>query len=199
MLPTYNAGQIMSSRTTSRYGIPLITLHWLMLMLIVAVYACIELREFYPKGNTTREALKTWHYLLGLTVFALVWLRLLARFAGRIPPIVPTPAQWQLRVAHVVEFAIYAFVIVMPVLGWLSVSAQGKTISLFGLELPRLIGENKGLANQLEDLHGLIGNVGYALIGIHALAALIHHYVQRDNTLRRMLPSRQRMGTRDEI
>lgn len=181
----------MSSRTTSRYGIPLITLHWLMLVLIVAVYACIELREFYPKGSTIREALKTWHYLLGLTVFALVWLRLLARFAGRVPPIVPRPPHWQLRVAHAIEFAIYAFVIAMPVLGWLSVSAEGKTISLFGLELPRLTGENKGLANQLEDLHGLLGNVGYALIGIHALAALIHHYVQRDNTLRRMLPSRQ--------
>lgn len=181
----------MSSRTTSRYGIPLITLHWLMLVLIVAVYACIELREFYPKGSTIREALNTWHYLLGLTVFALVWLRLLARFAGRIPPIVPRPPQWQLRVAHAVEFAIYAFVIVMPVLGWLSVSAEGKAISLFGLELPQLIGENKGLAKQLEDVHGLIGNVGYALISIHALAALIHHYVQRDNTLRRMLPSRQ--------
>jgi cytochrome b561 len=181
----------MSSRTTSRYGVPLITLHWLMLVLIVAVYACIELREFYPKGSTIREALKTWHYLLGLTVFALVWLRLLARFAGKVPPIVPRPPQWQLRVARAVELAIYAFVIVMPVLGWLSVSAEGKAISLLGLELPRLIGENKGLANQLEDLHGLIGNAGYALIGIHALAALIHHYVQRDNTLKRMLPNRK--------
>jgi superoxide oxidase len=181
----------MNSRTTNRYSIPLIALHWLMLVLIVVVYACIELREFYPKGSAIREAFKTWHYLLGLTVFALVWLRLLARFAGWVPPIVPSPPKWQLRVAHVVEFAIYVFVIAMPVLGWLTVSAEGKTVSFFGLELPRLIGENKGLAKQFEDVHGLIGNVGYALIGIHALAALIHHYIQRDNTLRRMLPTRQ--------
>lgn len=181
----------MSPRTASRYGIPLITLHWLMLALIVAVYACIELRELYPKGSAIREALKTWHYLLGLTVFGLVWLRVLARLAGQVPPIVPSPPQWQLRVAHVFEFAIYAFVIVMPVIGWLSVSAEGKPVSLFGLELPRLIGENKSLAKKLEDVHGLIGNVGYALIGIHVLAALIHHYVQRDNTLRRMLPGQQ--------
>lgn len=181
----------MSPRTTGRYGIPLITLHWLMLALIVAVYACIELRGFYPKGSAIREALKAWHYLLGLTVFGLVWLRLLARLAGRVPPIIPSPPQWQLRVAHVVEFTIYVFVIVMPVLGWLSVSAEGKAIALFGLQLPRLIGENKGLATQLEDIHGLIGNVGYAVIGVHALAALIHHYLQRDNTLRRMLPNRQ--------
>ena len=91
----------MGSRATGRYGIPLITLHWLMLVLIVAVYASIELREFYPKGSAIREAFKTWHYLLGLTVFALVWLRLLARFAGRVPPIVPSPPRWQLRAAQI--------------------------------------------------------------------------------------------------
>src|SRR5690242_9366056 len=101
----------MSTRTTSRYGIPLIALHWFMLVLIVGVYACIELREFYPKGSPIREALKTWHYLLGFTAFVLVWLRLIARLAGRVPPIVPSPRQWQLRVAHTVEFAIYVFVI----------------------------------------------------------------------------------------
>jgi cytochrome b561 len=61
------------------------------------------MKEFYPKGSATREAFKTWHYLLGLTVFALVWLRLLARLAARVPPILPRPPQWQLRVAHVVE------------------------------------------------------------------------------------------------
>jgi cytochrome b561 len=182
----------MSARTTSRYDMPLITLHWLMLVLIVAVYACVEVREFYPRGSAIREALKSWHYLLGLIVFALTWLRLLARFAGRVPLIVPSPARWQLRVAHAVEFAIYVFVIVMPVLGWLSLSAEGNTISIsfFGLELPHLIAENKGLSKQFEDVHAFIGNVGYALIGVHALAALIHHYVRRDNTLRRMLPGR---------
>src|SRR5690348_8601588 len=114
-------GNSMSAKTTTRYGLPLITLHWFMLVLIVAVYVCIEVREFYPKGSTIREGLKTWHYVLGLTVFALAWLRLLVRLAGRVPPIVPSPPRWQLRVAHTVEFAIYLFVIVMPVLGLLSV------------------------------------------------------------------------------
>lgn len=178
----------MSSRNPGRYGAVLITLHWLMLALIVAVYACIELRELYPKGSAIREALKMWHYMLGLTIFALVWLRLLARLAGQVPAIVPTPPRWQQRAAHVVELAMYAFVIVMPLLGWAIVSGEGKSVLFFGLELPRLIGENKSLAHELEDVHELIGNVGYALIGIHALAALMHHYMRRDNTLKRMLP-----------
>lgn len=177
----------MSSKTAHRYGSVLITLHWVMLALIIAVYACTELREFYPKGSAVRDALKSWHYTLGMTVFALVWLRLLARLAGRIPPIVPNPPRWELRAAHSLEFAIYVFLIAMPFLGWLIVSGEGNTVSFFGIALPRLIGENRALAKQLEEVHGLIGNIGYGLIGIHALAALIHHYVQRDNTLTRML------------
>lgn len=180
----------MRSNSSSRYGSAVITLHWLMMALIIAVYACIELREFYPKGSTVREALKTWHYVLGLSVFALVWLRLIARLAGQVPAIVPAPPRWELRIAHVVEFAIYLFAITMPLLGWAIVSGKGISVSFFGAPLPRLMVANGALAEQLQDVHELIANLGYGLIGIHVLAALFHHYVQRDNTLTRMLPGR---------
>lgn len=172
----------------ARYNSRLILLHWLMLALIVAVYASIELRELYPLGSATREGLKTLHFALGLAVFALVWLRLIVRRTGPVPAIVPSPPRWQLLVAHVSEFAIYLFMIAMPLLGWLALSAEGKPVSLFGLPLPALIGANATLSDQIEEIHEVIGNVGYALIGVHALAALVHHFIQRDNTLRRMLP-----------
>ncbi len=179
----------MTSRNvTGRYGSLLIALHWFTLALIIAVYACMELRELYPKGSALREGLKTWHFMLGLSVFALVWLRLLARLSGPAPAIVPRPPRWQLVVSHTVQLAIYAFMIAMPLLGWLILSGEGKPVPFFGLELPHLIGENHGLAERLEGIHVQLGNAGYALIGIHALAALMHHYVQKDNTLRRMLP-----------
>jgi cytochrome b561 len=175
---------------SARYGSLLICLHWLMLLLIVAVYACIELRVLYPRGSEVREALKMWHYMLGLGIFSLVWLRLLARFVGPAPAIVPQPPRWQLFVAHLTELAIYAFMIIMPLLGWLILSGENQPVPFFGLELPALIGENKALAKQLEEVHETIGNVGYFLIGIHAAAALVHHYFQRDNTLVRMMPPR---------
>ena len=79
--------------------------------------------------------------------------------------------------------------IVMPLLGWLILSGESKPVPFFGIQLPALIGENKEFAKQLEEVHELVGNVGYFLIGIHAAAALAHHYIQRDNTLTRMLPS----------
>jgi cytochrome b561 len=176
--------------STSRYGSLLITLHWLMLLLIVAVYASIELRELYPRGSAIREGLKTLHYTLGLAIFLLVWLRLYARLTSPSPAIVPHPPRWQLVIAHAMELAIYIMMIAMPLLGWLSLNAGGDPVSLFGLPLPQLIGANEQLAGQLEEWHESIGTAGYALIGVHTLAALSHHYIQRDNTLRRMLPGK---------
>ncbi len=175
---------------SQRYGRASIALHWITLALLVGVYACIELREFFPRGSEPREALKMWHFMLGLSVFFVVWLRLAARFIGTTPPIIPPAAKWQTVLAVVVEFALYALMIVLPLLGWLTLSAEGKAIPFFGLQLPALIAQSEQLAHRTEELHETLATVGYFLIGMHAAAALFHHYVRRDNTLDRMLPSR---------
>src|SRR5574340_547724 len=111
--------------TTSRYGSLSIGIHWLMLLLFIAVYACIELRELYPKGSDPREALKTWHFMLGMLVFALVWLRLAARLSGPTPLIQPAPPNWQQLSASLLHVALYALMIGMPLSGWLLLSAAG--------------------------------------------------------------------------
>lgn len=173
-----------------RYGSLSISLHWLMLILIAAIYACIELKGNFPKGSDTRELLKQWHFMLGLAVFTLVWLRVLARVLSPTPAIEPAPPAWQNLLAKLMHLALYALMIGAPLAGWLILSAAGKPIPFFGLELPPLIGPNKELAGQIKELHELAGTAGYWLIGLHALAGLYHHYVVRDNTLKRMLPGR---------
>ena len=80
--------------TNNRYGTLSIGLHWLMLLLLIAVYASINLRELYPKGSDPREALKVWHFMLGLCVFVLVSIRLYARLSAPTPSITPEPAAW---------------------------------------------------------------------------------------------------------
>ncbi|HUX31865.1 MAG TPA: cytochrome b/b6 domain-containing protein, partial [Thiobacillus sp.] len=70
-------------------------------------------------------------------------------------------------------------------------SAAGKPIPFFGLELPALIGENKDLGKQIKEVHEFVGTTGYFLIGLHTVAALYHHYIKHDNTLTRMLPGRK--------
>lgn len=179
-----------------RYGTLTIFLHWSMLALLAAVYACIELREIYPRGSDPRELLKTWHFMLGLTVFALVWVRLAARLSGGTPPIVPEPPRWQLWAGRAVHVALYALMIGMPIGGWLILSAEGKPVPFWGLTLPPLVAPNEELAELIEEVHETIGTFGYWLIGLHAAAALFHHYFMRDNTLRRMLGSGSRSGSR---
>jgi cytochrome b561 len=178
------------STTPKRYGSLSIGLHWIMLLLLVAVYACIELRAFYPKGSDLREGLKTWHFMLGLSVFVLVVVRLLARMMSTTPPIEPSLPKLQALSSKLMFFALYALMIGMPLAGWLLLSAAGKPIPFFGLHLPALIGQSKDTAEFIKEIHETGGTVGYFLIGLHTVAALYHHYVVRDNTLLRMLPGR---------
>lgn len=166
----------------------LIGAHWLTLVLLIGVYAFIELRGLFPKGSDARELMKTVHFLLGLSVFALVLVRLPLRLALRAPPVTPAPSVWQHRVALAMETALYALLLALPLLGWLTLSAQGKDVAVFGLHLPTLIAPDKALGRRLEDVHEFLGELGYWLIGLHAAAALFHHYVMRDDTLRRMWP-----------
>ncbi|GAB3032987.1 cytochrome b [Bowmanella dokdonensis] len=174
------------SAPTMRYHSASIVLHWLMFLLLVAVYACIELREFYPKGSDPREALKHWHFMLGLSVGLLVILRIYFRLRYSRPAITPEPAAWQEKLAKLVHGLLYALMLLMPIGGWLILSGEAKSIPFFGLDLPPLMGPDKDLAHQIEELHETFGQVGYFLIGLHALAALFHHYLLKDNTLKRM-------------
>lgn len=175
-----------SLNTKTRYGTVSIALHWATLGLLIAVYACIELREIFPKGSELREALKAWHFMLGLSVFILVWPRLALVKMGGIPPIEPVPPHWQHVLGRVAQTALYALMIAMPLLGWLLLSVKGKPIPFFGLQWPALVGENAGWAEWVLEIHETGGALGYWIIGLHACAALFHHYILRDNTLRRM-------------
>ena len=131
--------------TTSRYGSVSIGLHWLMLVLIAAVYACIELRGNFPKGSDIREGLKAWHFMLGMSVLVLVAIRGLLQLTDMMPRIDPQPPRWQHLLAKSMHFALYALMIGMPLLGWLTLSAEGHQIPFFGLQLPPLVGESKSV------------------------------------------------------
>lgn len=172
--------------TEARYSTLTIVLHWLTLVLLVVVYACIEFRGIFPKGSGGRTLITEAHFMLGLTVFVLVWLRLFARAQGVAPRIEPAPPQWQRLLATLMHWALYLFMIAMPLLGWFTTSAKGHQVMFYGLDLPLLVGEDKALAKQLQNWHELLGSLGYWLIGLHALAGLYHHYVMHDNTLQRM-------------
>jgi cytochrome b561 len=178
--------------TNSHYGSLSITLHWIMFLLVAAVYASIELRELFPKGSDPREALKALHFMLGLSVLLLVTLRTYVKVTSATPIITPGLSPVQDLAAKLGHLALYLLMIAMPILGWLMLSAAAKPIPFFGLQLPALIDENKHLAKSLKEIHETFSVIGYYLIGIHVLAALYHHYIRKDNTLTRILPLKKK-------
>lgn len=114
-----------------------------MLLLLASVYSCIELKGIFPRGSDAHQAMKDRHFMLGLSVFTLVWMRLVLRLAGPMPRIEPKPAAWRSLSAKLIHIALYGFMISMPLLGWLMLSAGGKPIHFFGMEIPALIGQKK--------------------------------------------------------
>ncbi len=130
----------------ARYGGLSIALHWLMLVLLAAVYALIELRGMFPKDSVERNLMKDLHFMLGLTVFVLVWLRLALRLSRPTPPIIPAPPAWQTGLAHLMHLALYLLMIGLPIAGWLILSAANKPIPFYGFELPALMAPDPDMA-----------------------------------------------------
>lgn len=169
-----------------RFSPVLIALHWLMLLLIIGVYCAMEFRGIFPKGSDARDLMKLAHFMLGISILLLVLVRIGVRLTSQVPAILPAPKPWEELLAKAMHLALYGFMIAMPLLGWLMVNAHGNAVPFFGFELPQLVGADKVLGHQLEEIHESLATIGYFLIGAHAAAGLFHHYVKRDNTLLRM-------------
>lgn len=179
----------MNTSTHPRYTPTLRRLHWLMAALVLAGYLLIEQRGLFPRGSVGRTAMMQGHYWVGILVFVLVWWRLARRRFDGAPAITPPLGRAPALASRLFHFALYAFLVVMPLLGLATAWSDGKAVLIpfTGIALPALLPENEALAHTLEDLHGSIGEIFYWVIGAHVLAALWHHLIRRDDTLRRML------------
>lgn len=178
--------QLRWKNTSAGYGAPSVALHWATLLLMALAYALMEFKSVFPKGSAGRGAMAELHYFVGLSVFAIAWLRLFVRLPGTAPAIDPPLPPWQMQLAKAVHIALYVLLFALPLTGWLMLSAKGTPLSFFGVTLPALIVKSRSIAKVLEDIHEFLANAGYFLIGLHAAAALFHHHIKRDNTLRLM-------------
>jgi cytochrome b561 len=108
-----------------------------------------------------------------------------------IHPVPQTPeiAQWQQRLATLTHWLLYLLILVMTVLGWAAANFRGWPVKLFGqIPLPALAAKGDSWAHSAGDIHSLLVNVLLALVAVHVLAALFHHFIARDRVLKRMLP-----------
>jgi cytochrome b561 len=176
------------SATQQSYSNWMVRLHWLTVLLLIFIYASIELRGLFEKGSAERDLMKELHFVLGLSLWFITLLRLVVRRFSIIPAIEPAPSVITLKLSAWIHALLYSFLLLMPLLGWLVLSAGDKVIPFWGMQLPALLAPDPDVAGRLKEIHEWVGKAGYAFITVHALAALAHHYRLKDNTLKRMLP-----------
>ncbi|AJI96243.1 hypothetical protein BD65_2935 [Yersinia ruckeri] len=169
-----------------------ILFHWTIFILVVLTYAAMELKGFAAKGSDIRELMKTIHYTLGVSVMILMLIRIILKVTHKDPAITPTPPRWQLVLSKAVHGILYLLFISLPLLGVLSLYYGHVEWSFFSYVMPVAVEntENNIMQHDLKEIHELIANTGYFIVGLHAAAAIFHHYIMRDNTLIRMLPGK---------
>ena len=178
----------MATVEAARYSPAQRRLHWLMFLLVAVAYLAIETRGNFERGSLTRTLAVQGHFWVGLVLLALALPRILLRLRRGAPPITPPLPAWQAWPARFLHLALYAFLLVQPVLGLMTVWTDGKQVMVPFTQavLPALMAPDEALAHTLEDLHVTLGSLFYWVIGLHAAAALFHHFLRRDDTLTRM-------------
>lgn len=187
----------MSTPEPARYTAVAITLHWLMAAALVGMifmgWRMEDMRDLALAGDLTFAEVQTyynWHKTIGISLLVLALARLGWRFTHKVPPMPDTMKPWEKLAARATHIAFYAVMIAVPIFGWLTASATNFPSYLANnpaLELPHLPVSND-LYEPLGSIHGAGGWVIFALLALHAGAALKHHFINKDAVLTRMIP-----------
>ncbi len=169
------------------YSLALRVLHWLTVLGLLFAYSSIELKSLFEWTLGQRKVVVLTHVYAGVTVFVMMVSRLVLRL-GQRPAATQQQTSWQHRIAHWVHGVLYTLFILLPLLSITARYFRGRAWSLFGIPMPISQFPDVAIAKAIMEWHVDLANIGYGLIAIHALAALLHHFVLKDNTLRAMLP-----------
>jgi cytochrome b561 len=172
------------------YSRTAVVLHWLIALFIACGFPLgVYMVDLH--ASPTKVRLFAYHKWIGMTVLALVLIRSIWRLTHTPPPHLPMP-RWQRLSAHSTHYLLYLLLIVTPLCGWLYTSATGYPVVYLKLwQIPDLVHKNKELADVLGEVHGDLAWALLGLVVLHSAAALKHHFVDHDSTLRRMLAWRR--------
>lgn len=165
---------------TARYSRVMITLHWTTVVLVVTAYFLSE------NKHAVLAHPPLLHFAFGLGVLLLVLPRLIGRVLGGAPPLEDRGLLG--HAAKAGHLVLYVMLVAVPISGWYTASRMGVRISVFGITVPPLTRTVSGGAGWIGIVHQYGGNLLLILAGLHATMALWHHFLRRDNTLRRMRP-----------
>lgn len=180
---------ISSVPAAHHYSPPLRALHWLTVIAIIVVYGVTYLEGLFERGSVGRDYIWWTHISVGLAILGLVALRFAFRIAGPVPPpsaALSRPVHLASAVAHVL---LYVLLVVTPLVGIYLAFLRGNEVTFFGLfTIPAPFAVDREAARPVQELHEVLANALVILALLHAFAALAHHFVLRDDVLRRMLP-----------
>ena len=164
-------------------------LHWLTAVLVILVILGGIAMTNMGDGPV-KDTIYNLHRSTGVLLIPLIIFRLIYRLLNPPPPLSADIPQAQRIAAHAIHWALYALLLIQPLIGWVATSAYGAQIVVYGLfVLPPVVAQDQAFAEQLFGIHKVLGIAIAVLIIGHAGAALFHHFILRDNTLERMLRS----------
>lgn len=184
----------MPTPQDNRYDRVSIALHWAIAIGILLLAGTELLRHEFPKGSLIREGLKPIHMPAGTILFGLIVIRLAWRMmAAKVPSAHSTGVNGV--AAKAIHLALYGLMLGTPLMGLVYAFGAGKVIDfgLFQLTLP-LQATLGGIAKSAREVHETLAIAILVLAGLHAAAALAHHYILRDDVMKRMLPKRRTRG-----
>ena len=169
-----------------RYSLPAIALHWVQAAVILWLLWLGWTMTDLPKG-AERSAAYSLHKSLGLAMLLVVVVRLAWR--RRQPPPPTTATGWEVKLAHATHHALYAFLFLAPLAGYLASSFTPYALKFFGVEIPKAGWPDESLNAFFKQLHQIAVWGGGGLIFLH-VAGAFKHAIKRDGTLQRMLPGK---------
>jgi cytochrome b561 len=176
--------------SAARYSRGAIALHWIIALMIMLNFALAWISEDLPKED--RAVMLGNHKAIGITILALTVLRILWRLTHKAPPLVETLKAWEAALSKVTHALFYLLMLAIPIAGWGLSSAwgKGKPVSIFGLfDVPALpVGSDKPTVEMFGELHEVAATIMLVLLALHIGAAIKHHWIDKDGTLRRMVP-----------
>lgn len=173
---------------SQRYTRTAIFLHWLVALGLAGTFALGFYMQDLPLSPGKLQ-LYSWHKWAGVTLLALIVVRLAWRMTHRAPDFPDTMGPTARLAAHAGHWLLYVLMLAIPLSGWLMSSAQGFSVVWFGvLPLPDLVAKDAALGALLKDVHVILNYTLLVVVIGHIGAALMHHFVRKDTVLARMLP-----------
>lgn len=174
--------------TVYGYGSVAKALHWLSFLMIAGLLTVgFIMADMKPSPDMFK--LYNIHKSMGILLLMVVGVRLLWKAVNVVPVLPQGLHKMEKFLAHAGHALLYVLMIAMPLSGWIMSSAAGFSVSVFGwFTMPDLIAPQPEIKHTMEEVHEFIAWVIIAMVGLHVLAALLHHFYYRNNVLRRMLP-----------